>query len=586
MKNCLLVEPEYKTKYPNIALMKLSTKLKNEGYSVKYIKGIKQPSIDDWFVKYDEIYITSLFTYESEIVIDTINNYKTRFPKSKIFVGGILASLMPDLIEKKTGIKPFIGYSKELDKLKPDYDLIEKGSKWDDFSFIFTARGCVNNCPFCAVPRLEPDNWINPNWKQCIDLRRKNVMIHDNNLTSLPMEHFRDVCNFLKEHKLGVIFDNGFDCRLFNEDHLKALEGVRILPNGLRFAFDGMQEDEHIQRTLKLCFDNGISKGKITVFLLFNFNDTPKEAEYRMREVVKLGARVYPQMYIPLNKKSRAPIFVGKYWTKELAREFRKFYLLMGYYTKWTFPEWLEKEKKYHLLEQFNKYPMFPKKKKKKILSAQRIKQEGKLREYDEISPTIQTPSGGGHIPYVSEEVLAWSQSHRDYKDEPEERIKIGEFNTLSTGEGCRSQSSQNFVAKLEKPFALTERRTEKAKKIRREHMKKGKDWCPRREKKIVPRDDDNANCVTSGLTKEALVVTPKYSKIRRLTPIECERLQGFPDNFTKGVSDTQRYKQLGNAVTTNVIEAIGKKIIDVIDDDYEPERLKFGKPKGIDDYI
>jgi len=46
-------------------------------------------------------------------------------------------------------------------------------------------------------------------------------------------------------------------------------------------------------------------------------------------------------------------------------------------------------------------------------------------------------------------------------------------------------------------------------------------------------------------------------SNIRRLTPTECERLQGFPDNWTAGVSDTQRYKQLGNAVTTNVVEAI-----------------------------
>ena len=44
-------------------------------------------------------------------------------------------------------------------------------------------------------------------------------------------------------------------------------------------------------------------------------------------------------------------------------------------------------------------------------------------------------------------------------------------------------------------------------------------------------------------------------TQIRRLTPIECERLQGFPDNWTKGLSDTQRYKCMGNAVTTNVVE-------------------------------
>ena len=50
-------------------------------------------------------------------------------------------------------------------------------------------------------------------------------------------------------------------------------------------------------------------------------------------------------------------------------------------------------------------------------------------------------------------------------------------------------------------------------------------------------------------------------SNIRRLTPIECERLQSFPDNWTQGVSDTQRYRQLGNAVTVNVIEKIMEAI-------------------------
>ena len=45
--------------------------------------------------------------------------------------------------------------------------------------------------------------------------------------------------------------------------------------------------------------------------------------------------------------------------------------------------------------------------------------------------------------------------------------------------------------------------------------------------------------------------------QIRRLTPLECERLQGFPDNWTKELSDTQRYKCLGNAVTVPVIQYI-----------------------------
>lgn len=47
---------------------------------------------------------------------------------------------------------------------------------------------------------------------------------------------------------------------------------------------------------------------------------------------------------------------------------------------------------------------------------------------------------------------------------------------------------------------------------------------------------------------------------IRRLTPTECERLQSFPDGWTEGVSDTQRYKMLGNAVTSNVIYEIMRR--------------------------
>jgi len=48
---------------------------------------------------------------------------------------------------------------------------------------------------------------------------------------------------------------------------------------------------------------------------------------------------------------------------------------------------------------------------------------------------------------------------------------------------------------------------------------------------------------------------------VRRLMPVECERLQGFPDGWTDGQSDSARYKQLGNAVAVPVVEWIGKRI-------------------------
>jgi site-specific DNA-cytosine methylase len=54
-------------------------------------------------------------------------------------------------------------------------------------------------------------------------------------------------------------------------------------------------------------------------------------------------------------------------------------------------------------------------------------------------------------------------------------------------------------------------------------------------------------------------------SNVRRLTPVECERLQGFPDDWTAGQSDSQRYKQMGNAVAVPVVEWIIQGISDTL---------------------
>lgn len=54
-------------------------------------------------------------------------------------------------------------------------------------------------------------------------------------------------------------------------------------------------------------------------------------------------------------------------------------------------------------------------------------------------------------------------------------------------------------------------------------------------------------------------------TQVRRLTPLECERLQGFPDDWTAGQSDSARYKQMGNAVAVPVVEWIIQGIVDTL---------------------
>lgn len=88
----------------------------------------------------------------------------------------------------------------------------------------------------------------------------------------------------------------------------------------------------------------------------------------------------------------------------------------------------------------------------------------------------------------------------------------------------------------------------------------------------IVPKV---ARCITTGIRYDSETETfvteavSKYSRtryrVRRLTPIECERLMGFPDGWTEGGSDSARYKALGNSVAVPVVEWIMKRMMRVL---------------------
>ena len=193
-------------------------------------------------------------------------------------------------------------------------------------------------------------------------------------------------------------------------------------------------------------------------------------------------------------------------------------------------------------------------------------------------------PDGKRTMIQIETKPFAWSKSHRTGKTEAdkrrkkygkiEHRIKTNEFNCLSTGEGCGNQSTQNFV----KVGTLrTHKDGEGFRQVK-------DDCCP-----TIParaREDgsgqpviDVSPCIRAQHHNTADVhFIPEKSQIRRLTPTECERLQGFPDGYTEfgsiytqrthpeliniRISDTQRYKTLGNAVSVPVVKAIGERLL------------------------
>ena len=109
---------------------------------------------------------------------------------------------------------------------------------------------------------------------------------------------------------------------------------------------------------------------------------------------------------------------------------------------------------------------------------------------------------------------------------------------------------------------AMTEVRTPEANQIRYEHKRKtGKDWSPRHMRHLVERDDEKMNTLTSAITKQHILQITKDPDQevywRKLTPLECERLQTVPDNYTNHVSNSQRFRMLGNGWTIEVIKGI-----------------------------
>ena len=98
MQKILLVEPNYKNKYPPIGLMKISSYFKAKGDFVQFHKGLL-PKKD--VSNFDKIFITTLFTFDFEMCIQTIKYYKSIVGAENIFVGGIAATIMPERFRQK-----------------------------------------------------------------------------------------------------------------------------------------------------------------------------------------------------------------------------------------------------------------------------------------------------------------------------------------------------------------------------------------------------------------------------------------------------------------------------------------------------
>ena len=161
-------------------------------------------------------------------------------------------------------------------------------------------------------------------------------------------------------------------------------------------------------------------------------------------------------------------------------------------------------------------------------------------------SPSLTTMQGGHRHPKV--EVKGGAIRGRAYDDKGKRMDKNGVSVANKTKQmlELRKDDKSNAITTVNKDsLVVTAMVKNQGKEIHKEDVDKS--HC------LMARDYKGfGNQAMTGIKDD-----PQQLKWRRLSPLECERLQTVPDNYTEGVSNTQRYKMLGNGFTVKVIEHI-----------------------------
>ena len=362
MKKILLIEPEYKNKYPPLGLMKISSFHKKKGHKVYFYKGCS-PELKN--IIWDRIYISTLFTFYWNTTMKTIKFYLGSVNDlNDIYVGGVMASLLKDEIHKELHVtvvegllnKPGkLGYEDDgiVDAMVPDYTIIDKTKNpllnyyypTSDCYIAYATRGCIRKCDFCAVHKIEPEFSNSLSLvKQVNAIRKrfgekKNLLLLDNNI--LASDNFKEIIDeikflgfekdknkFLGSYKRYVDFNQGIDVRLLTREKMQLLSEIAVKP--LRIAFDRIQYKDIYIKKVRMAAEYGIKT--LSNYILYNYDDKPEDFYERLKINVELNEEFrkkermseiwsFPMRYSPISGeycKNRK--FIGKWWNKKYLR--------------------------------------------------------------------------------------------------------------------------------------------------------------------------------------------------------------------------------------------------------------------------
>src|SRR3990167_3174237 len=244
-----------KTRYPNLALMKLSAWHKARGDSVEWFLAMN--------ATYDKVYSSKVFT----------------FTPSDLY-------LPAGTIKGGNGYASGIVLQNEIEHICPDYTLYGI-----DYSMGFLTRGCDRNCEWCNVPHREGKIRMNADVEEF--LRHEEVVLMDNNV----LQHQHGIAQIEKMSKLGVKidFNQGLDCRLIDDGIARLLSSLKWR-SPLRFACDHSGMIPAIHRAVELLRWQNCTPTRYFCYVLVK--DIPDAVE-RIQFLKGVHVDPFAQPYIP-----------------------------------------------------------------------------------------------------------------------------------------------------------------------------------------------------------------------------------------------------------------------------------------------
>ena len=314
-----------------IGLLKIGSYHKQKGDNVRLVRGLKPAGF-----KPDRILITSLFTYWADYVHDAAHYYHRRYPKARIQIGGIYASLMPDDCKRRS---PFARLYRGLyrhgaaEKVPVDFSLLPEEL---DYQIVHTSRGCDRHCTFCGVWRIEREFTS----KRTIvpEIQKPKLVFYDNNLLANP--HIDGILAELAEYpfehnrRLTCESQSGFDLRLLTPDRAQLLRDARF--KNPRIAWDGPYDDwPKVRRAVRMLKNVGYGRKDIFIFMLYNHELPYSEMRLKLDACRRWRVRVIDCRFRPLDStrdnyrpgpkaQPTGEYFVHGNWRDKQVRRFRR----------------------------------------------------------------------------------------------------------------------------------------------------------------------------------------------------------------------------------------------------------------------